>query len=212
MDVESLQKSGRRRRGCLDAFLVASITFLFVAVTAVALGGAMVVMELRSKLNSPSRSLQVGTSHQTGDAPSSGYKMQNFAYLQATSSDVNNFTMRWAPVEYGPGNSVGSSFVFDEDQHSLKPQQTGIYFIYIDLNLTCTFRCQAGVLRVKVGDKLTCEVELPEKADTIPVSKKCWTVSLINEQGLVTKMIAPKELQYWKVEMNSSGLGMFLVD
>lgn len=120
--------------------------------------------------------------------------------------------MPWAPVAYGTGDSVGSKFEFDRDQHSLKPRQTGNYFIYTELKLTCTYQCKAGLLRVMVGDKLTCEVELPEKADTIPVSKKCWTVSLVEGEGLVTKMIAPKELQNWRLEMNSSGLGMFLVD
>ncbi|XP_036950224.1 uncharacterized protein LOC119017562 [Acanthopagrus latus] len=212
MDVESLQKSGRRRSGCLDAFVIASITFLFVAVAAVAVVGTMAVMELRSKLDSPTQFKQVGTLHPTGDSPSSGYKMQNFVYLQAASGKVTNFTMPWARVDYGAGDSVGSNFVFDSDQHSLKPRKAGSYFIYIDLNLTCTFRCKAGLLRVMVGDKLTCEVELPEKADEIPVSKKCWTVSLVQDQGLVTKMTVPEGLQNWRLEMNSSGLGMFHVD
>lgn len=75
MDVESLQKSGRRRSGCLDAFVIASITFLFVAVAAVAIVGTMAVMELRSKLDSPTQFKQVGTLHPTGDSPSSGYKV-----------------------------------------------------------------------------------------------------------------------------------------
>lgn len=72
MDVESLQKSGRRRSGCLDAFLIASITFLFVAVAAVTVVGTMVVMALKSRLDSPTHYQQVETSHLTGDLPSSG--------------------------------------------------------------------------------------------------------------------------------------------
>lgn len=75
MDVESLQKSGRRRSGCLDAFLIASITFLFVAVAAVTVVGTMVVMALKSRLDSPTHYQQVETSHLTGDLPSSGYKV-----------------------------------------------------------------------------------------------------------------------------------------
>lgn len=52
MDIESLQNSGRRRGSCLDVFLVGSIICLFVTVAAVAAGGLMVVMELRSELQS----------------------------------------------------------------------------------------------------------------------------------------------------------------
>lgn len=35
IDVESLQRTGRQRRTCLDVFLVTSIIFLFLAVAAV---------------------------------------------------------------------------------------------------------------------------------------------------------------------------------
>lgn len=119
--------------------------------------------------------------------------------------------MQWAPVPYGAGNSVGSNFEFDEDQHSLKLLREGTYFMYIDLNLTCTYNCAPGLLSVRVDNKLTCEVELP--ADSTHVSKKCWTVSQIDEQKLLTQMTVPKKgLQNWKLELSGSGLGIFLVD
>ncbi len=120
-------------------------------------------------------------------------------------------TMQWAPVSYGAGNSVGSNFMFDPDQNSLQPLRVGTYFIYIDLNLTCTYNCSPGILTVRLDNKLTCEVDLP--ADSTPVSKKCWTVSQIDGQKLLAQMIVPKEgLREWKLELTGSGFGMFLVD
>lgn len=51
-DTESLQTRGRRRGSCLDAFLVASIVFLFVAVTAMGVVVATVVMKTPSQMPS----------------------------------------------------------------------------------------------------------------------------------------------------------------
>ncbi|XP_031720732.1 uncharacterized protein LOC116392998 [Anarrhichthys ocellatus] len=212
MDVESHQKSGRRGC-CLDVFLVVSIIFLFVAVTAGAAGGVMVVMELRSKLESLRPSFVLETSKLSGDATDPTNKMQNVVYLEAKSSELKSSTMQLAPVKFGAESSVGSNFVFDADQHSLKSKRAGSYFMYVSLNLTCTFTCNAGLLSVRVGDKLTCEMQLPEVADSTLVSRKCWTVSQLEGQTLVAEMTVPKEgLENWKLELSSSGFGMFLVD
>lgn len=215
MDIESLQKSGRRRGSCLDVFLVMSIIFLFVAVTVVAAGGVMVVMELRSKLESTRPPYEFQSSKQTGPTPDPAYKMQNFAYLEAISSELKTSTMHWAPVSYADGNSVGSNYNFDADQHSLTPKQKGTYFIYIELNITCTSNCSKGLLSMHVadyqGDKLTCEVELSPLSRH--VSRKCWTVSQLDDEKLVTQMTVPKEgLQNWKLVLSGSGFGMFHVD
>lgn len=75
MDVESLQKTGRRRGSCLDVFLVGSTIFLLVAVAALAAGGVMVVMELRSELETTRPSSDPRTSRLTGDTPDSAYKV-----------------------------------------------------------------------------------------------------------------------------------------
>ncbi|XP_023276348.1 uncharacterized protein LOC111665536 [Seriola lalandi dorsalis] len=212
MDAESLQKVGRRRGGCLDVFLVMSVIFLFVAVAAVAVGGVMVVRDLQSELSSV-RAIGPKLSGLTGNTPDSNYKMQNFAYLDATSSKLTNSTMQWDSVRFGPGQSVGSNFVFDKAHHSLKPKRAGVYFMYIELNFTCTFQCSPGLIRVEVGDKLTCDVKLPAVANSTPVSKKCWTVSkLPDSPKLITQMTVPKGLQHWKLELTGSGLGMFLVE
>eukprot|EP00064_Thunnus_orientalis_P011325 superscaffoldBa00001627_g11355 len=211
MDIESLQKSDRRRGGWLDLFLVVSIIFLFVAVTAVAVGGVTVVMELRSELNSSPPSLEA-ENLRLRDTSSPAYKMQKFAYLEANSSKVKNSTMSWDPVNYGTGDSVGSNFYFNKKQQSLELKQAGTYFMYIDLKFICTYSCSPGLLSVHLGNKLTCEVELP--ADSTPVSRKCWTVSRVEENTrLLAQMTAPKvEQQYWKLDLKSSGFGVFLVD
>ncbi|XP_069023619.1 uncharacterized protein [Embiotoca jacksoni] len=209
MDVESLQERGRRRGSCLDIFLVVSIVVLFVAVTALATGEAMVVMELWSK--GDSSSLSARRSNLTPGPSFPAYKMQNFAYLEAISSKLGNSTMKWASVHYGDGTSVGSNFIFNSEQDSLTPEQVGNYFMYLDLKLTCTFKCSAGLLRVQVNDKLTCEVEL--RPNSTSASKKCWTVSWLDQPKLITQMTVPKEgLQNWKLELLGSGFGIFLVD
>lgn len=51
-DTESLQTRGRRRGSCLDAFLVAAIVILFVALTAMAVVVATVVMKTPSQMSS----------------------------------------------------------------------------------------------------------------------------------------------------------------
>ncbi|XP_070684421.1 uncharacterized protein [Pempheris klunzingeri] len=189
-----------------------SIAFLFVSVTAVAASGFIAVMQLWSKLEHSPPSFAPQTSENTGDSAPPVYKMGNFAYLEATSSELKNYTMHWAPVTHGAGNSVGSNFLFNADQNLLKPKTVGTYFIYVELNLTCTFECSAGLLSVQVGDKLTCEVKLPAVANSMPESRKCWTVSQIDGQGLLTQMTVPKTgLENWKLELSGSGLGMFLV-
>ncbi|XP_040002475.1 uncharacterized protein LOC120800437 [Xiphias gladius] len=212
MDVESLRRSGRRG-SCLDACLVMSVAFLFAAVTAVAAGGAMVAMDLQSKVKPPLQPLEYEKSQLAGPTVYPRYKMQNFAYLKANSSELKNSTMHWAPVYYGAGMSVGSNFLFNPEQQSLKPERSGMYFMYIDLNFTCTYTCEAGLLSVSVGSKLTCEVELPVSNSSTPVSKKCWAVTQMDGEKLFTQMTVPeKGLQHWKLTLETSGFGMFLVD
>lgn len=121
--------------------------------------------------------------------------------------------MHWTPIHYGEGTSLGSNFVFDADQNSLMPKHVGTYFIYIDLNLTCTYNCSAALFSVHVSDKLTCDVQLPAVADSRTVIRKCWTVSQIDQQSLFAQMTVPKEgLENWRLELRGSGLGMFHVD
>ncbi|XP_063331499.1 uncharacterized protein LOC134628682 [Pelmatolapia mariae] len=212
VDVEALQERSPQRGRCLDNFLVMSISFLFVATTALAVGGAMVVMELRADMKSLGSLPSVETPQKlTGDASSPVYKMEKFVYLRAAdSSMLSNSTMQWDSISYGTGTSVGSNFVFDSKQHSLKPVQDGTYFMYVELNFNCISICNAGVLTVKVGDELTCKVELP--AGILPVSRKCWTVTRLHNQGLVAQKTVQKGLENWQLDLKSSGFGIFLID
>lgn len=73
-DVESLQKSGRRRGSCLDVFVVMSIIFLFVAVGAVTVVVATVAMETR-------RQPAEFKATQTGDTPNPRYKVKTDSYF-----------------------------------------------------------------------------------------------------------------------------------
>lgn len=131
--------------------------------------------------------------------------------LVPPSGKLENATMKWASVKHGEGSSVQDNFDFVESQHSLMPKKTGTYFIYISVNLACIHKCGPGTVSFKVGDKLTCDVELT--ADRTSVSKKCWNVSPLTAEGLVTQMIVPKEgLENWKLILPGSGLGMFLID
>ncbi|XP_013883834.1 uncharacterized protein LOC106532342 [Austrofundulus limnaeus] len=213
-DVESLQKTDRRRGSCMNIFLITSIFFLFVSVAALAVCGVMTVRKLQSDLLKPYQVSDSGIVESlSGEQPLPGFKMQNFAYIEAVTSTVNNKTMEWAPVTYGEGNSIGSKYIFKSNKNSLNPRQMGTYFIYIEVNLTCTYtsNCSAGVLKLHVGDKLTCNVKLPAHARS--VSEKCFTVTQLDTSELLTQMVVPTHgLQNWKLEMTGSGLGMFLVD
>lgn len=75
MDPESLQKVGRRR-GCLDAFLVVSVIFLFLSVAAIVAGGVMVMKNLQD--NTPKSAF-------IGSAPPTGYKVNTSFLLSARS-------------------------------------------------------------------------------------------------------------------------------
>uniref|UniRef100_A0A1A8FK27 TNF family profile domain-containing protein n=1 Tax=Nothobranchius korthausae TaxID=1143690 RepID=A0A1A8FK27_9TELE len=212
-DVESLQKSGRRSGSCLNAFLITSIVVLFASVAALAAFGVMAVKELQSKLDVPRRVSESELFEKMSGAqqPSVTFNMEKFAYLEAMKCSLKNGTMEWADVKYGVGSSIGSKFVFDSHQMSLKPQQSGVYFMYIEVKIMCTSRCNTSVVHLNVSNKLTCDVELPSHKKS--VSKKCWTVSTLENEGLITQMRVPdKGFQDWKLDLKNSGLGLFLID
>ncbi|XP_057698625.1 uncharacterized protein LOC130919960 [Corythoichthys intestinalis] len=197
----------RGRVRCLDAFMVASIVALFAALGVLAAVCVPPVMELQSKVNTGLQEYKVGT-----EEPSVPTQRQNFAYLEASSSELGNATFKWEPVYYSNRTTVGSNFLFDNDQHWLQPLRTGSYFIYLNLNLTCTYRCSSGLLSVRVGDILSCQVKLHAKSKQ--ESKNCWTVHrLESEKQLLTQMSVDEGgLKDWKLELYGSNLGVFRVD
>ncbi|CAL8354593.1 unnamed protein product [Boreogadus saida] len=200
MDVESLKKSGSSRLRCLDAFLVVSIVLLFAAVGVLTVG------------------LFFGMKAETASSPQPyasdvGDKIQNVAYLQPDSPDLKNGTMRWTAASRGAGTSVGSLFDFNPAHHSIRTTRDGHYFIYIELKLTCSMlNCDAGRFTVSIGDRLTCNFELPQWKETTPVYQKCWQVTRMDkETRLVTQMTAQKQLDKWTIDVAASEQGIYLV-
>lgn len=131
------------------------------------------------------------------------------------AGELLNRTVTFAERLYGESSSVGPNFRFKEDHSLLTPLIEGNYFMFIKVNLTCVHRCAAGRLRLDVGDKLSCELLLPVKEDDkVPVSKQCWTVQKLGRKGLQTTMtvFSEKQQDNWRLERDTSGLGMFLVD
>ncbi|XP_024115338.1 uncharacterized protein LOC112137317 [Oryzias melastigma] len=209
VDEESLQARERVRSRWLDVFLIVSVLVLFLAVTALAVGGYVVLSALGSR---PSPAEAGGHMKVFADPPSPAFKMDNFAYVELISSEVENKTIPLGLVNIAKGTSVGSNFVFNQDHHSLTPRQAGAYFLYIEVNLTCTHECSDGLLRLQVDDKLHCDVYL--KGDKRSVSHKCWTVVDLDRRGLVTQMrveLPKPEPTDWKLEKKGSGLGMFFI-
>lgn len=131
---------------------------------------------------------------------------------------LQNCTMLFAERLRDESCSVGDDFRFNEDHSSLTPQREGNYFVFVKVNLTCVHKCPAGLLRLDVGGKMSCELRLPDKADTALVSKQCWTVQRLGTEGLQTDMTVFSEgqqdnyrLDNWRLELETSGWGMFLV-
>lgn len=135
--------------------------------------------------------------------------------MSPPAGSLNNSTIPLKPIHYGEGISVGSIFKFDKDQSFLMPQKAGMYFVYIDLNLTCVHRCNSGHLRVHVDNQpepITCELALPKLANSTAVTKRCWAVRQLGIQKLFAQMTVSQGLENWKLVLNSSGIGIFRID
>ncbi|XP_038834912.1 uncharacterized protein LOC120032802 [Salvelinus namaycush] len=222
MDVES-QKSARPRGRCLDVFLVGSIVLLFLTVATVVVLGTLALVKLRSEIGvKPSVVDMQGTSetHHGVPRPLTAYKMQNVAYVQLTSAELENSTMSWAQVEHGQESSVGDQYRYNPQQHTLQTKQDGLYFLYLDLQLTCTAKCKRGTLVVQIeshrNEKLTCQVELPEWSVSNPVTtvtRKCWRVTRLDSKSQLMGHMVVQEAQdtFWKLVLNGSGMGVFLL-
>lgn len=131
-----------------------------------------------------------------------------FVFLPPPAGLLENSTMEYS------SKSVGSNFIFNSEEHSLQPLRSGTYFLYLYLNVSCPNICKAGLLTVQVGNKLSCQVELPEVADSTPVNKKCWAVSKIEKEDILFTQITSSEERpvSWQLSSNGLGFGIFLVD
>ncbi|CAB1344248.1 unnamed protein product [Coregonus sp. 'balchen'] len=179
MDVES-QRSARPRGRCLDVFLVSSVVLLLLTVATVVVMGTLALVELRSEIAVKPSVVDTHRSTET--------------------SHVEPSSMPVYKVDYGQGSSLGDLYTYDLTHHTLKTAQDGFYFLYLDLQLTCTAKCGRGILVVQVAshgdEKLTCQVELPEWSESNPVTtvkRKCWMVRwLDSESRLMGRMVVPE--------------------
>lgn len=127
--------------------------------------------------------------------------------------------MAWESIPYGKGHTVGSLYTYDENQKVLNVKESGSYFLYVQLSLSCKADCQSGQFTVSFENQnnmkeLTCTVSLPDGNRKEPVSRTCWRVVTFPENGnrLLAKSEFQNTLDNWALEMNDSGFGMFLVD
>lgn len=134
------------------------------------------------------------------------------------AGDVKNGTMQWEPIVYRNTTTLGSRYSYYSKHGTLRTEKGGTYFMYTQLNLTCTWKCGSGYLRVTFEDNqrnehLSCTLHLPNTT-SIPVVEKCWTVihHLEPESRLIAKMHATAPPRGWSLDLNHSGFGMFLVD
>lgn len=126
--------------------------------------------------------------------------------------------MAWESIAYGSGQTIGSLYSFDQKQNVLNVNESGSYFLYVQLTFSCTGICPSDQFTVSFYNQrnsveLTCTVSLPKWSEETPISKTCWRVVTFPEDG--NRLVAKsqfKETLDWKLEMNDSGFGMFLVD
>lgn len=115
--------------------------------------------------------------------------------------------------------TVGSGYKFLKTQHSLWPQAEGSYLLYLDLVLRCRHLepqdCGAidVAMLVKRGGH-NCDKSLLEcRASASQRRAKCWDVVQMGSQcSLVVWMEVRGDAKSWELDMEHSGMGMFLVD
>ncbi|XP_038163315.1 uncharacterized protein LOC119798042 [Cyprinodon tularosa] len=211
VDVESQKSSARRRGSCVTVFLGISVLMLFVAVAALAVWGMLVVKELRSELHDTTS--HVAYSRNSDPSSSSSYKMQNFVYVKLNQASPDNVTTPLELVKSGEGTSVGSNFQYDQLKQSLKPAKEGVYFMYIQVTVSCTHHCKPDLLQLEVSNtQLTCDLELTKDIHLTPLSRKCWAVERLDGKELNVQMTIQSKQNNLRLDVNKSGFGMFLVE
>ncbi|KAL0202308.1 hypothetical protein M9458_000326, partial [Cirrhinus mrigala] len=127
--------------------------------------------------------------------------------------------MEWESFQYGTEQTIGSLYSYDEKQNVLDVKESGSYFLYVQLNFSCTGGCSTGQFTVTFYNQysmkeLTCSVSLPKSSHETPHSQTCWRVVTFteNKNRLIAKSHREGTLGNWKLELNDSGFGMFLVD
>ncbi|XP_059407701.1 uncharacterized protein LOC132142079 [Carassius carassius] len=223
-DVESQSPAARSRGRCLDTFLTVSVIALFFMFMVALAGALYFAKHIEDEINKrTTRHLDGSADALVAPFPETGnaYKMQNFAYLRATESELKSGVMAWESIAYGRGQTIGSLYSYDKKQNVLNVNESGSYFLYVQLTFSCAGICPSGPsdqFTVSFNNRLnnvelTCTVSLHEWREDTPISKTCWRVVTFPENG--ERIVAKSQFKGssdWKLEMNDSGFGMFLVD
>ncbi|KAF4118026.1 hypothetical protein G5714_000077 [Onychostoma macrolepis] len=221
-DVESQSPAARPRSRYLDTFLTVSVIALFFMFMVTLAGALYFAKHIEDEINArATRHVDGVTDSLVASIRDSGnaYKMQNFAYLRATESELKTGVMAWEPFAFGKGQTIGSLYSYEKKQNVLNINESGSYFLYVQLNFSCSGQCPSGQFTVIFSNKhnseeLTCTVLLPEWSKEMPHTQTCWRIVTFpeNENRLMAKSQIKGTLDNWKLEMNDSGFGMFLVD
>lgn len=134
------------------------------------------------------------------------------------AAEVKGGVMQWEPIPYGTHSTMGALYAYDPSHRALTVGRAGSYFMYVQLNISCLSTCKNESLTLSFTDQynseqLSCTVKLQSKHPE-PVMHKCWTVMphLEKNSRLLGKILSSTDLKQWKLEPNSSGFGIFLVD
>ncbi|XP_015204402.1 uncharacterized protein [Lepisosteus oculatus] len=208
-DPESLVERSRGR--CLDKFLLASVVFLFLAVFGAAAGAAVFLQNLKS---SEERIADLPTPSSRRALPGEPY-YKKIAYVHADTGKISNQSMKWRSVRSAGGNPVGTLFTFNQITGVISPTVEGMFYLYVDLVLTCTANCKSGSVTVTFMNKndvvLDCRIDIPDTFDT--QVQKCWNITTLSSHSqLHASMKVDTEQSDWKLDENRSGFGIFLID
>lgn len=143
----------------------------------------------------------------------------NVSLCLRPAGELKTGVMAWESFPYGKGQSIGSLYTYNKDQNALDIKESGSYFLYVQLSFSCTGKCQSGQFTVTFNNQhkmkeFTCSVSLPEQHKETPQSQTCWRVVTFPESNnrLLAKSEITGQLGDWKLTLNDSGFGMFLVD
>ncbi|XP_051982132.1 uncharacterized protein LOC127643422 [Xyrauchen texanus] len=222
-DAESQTSDARSRTRCLDTFLTVSVIALFVVFLVVLAAALFFVKHVESEINAQTSQVSNGYTDKLKAGAGAAYNMQNFAHLRPTNSQLVEGEVEWESISYVKGQSIGSMYSYEKKDRVLTVKAAGSYFLYVQLTFTCTHICPSSQFTASFYDQhenkqLTCTVSLPNMPDmngSLPVNRTCWRVItfLEKESSLLAKTtFSEQNLVNWKLDLNNSGFGMFVVD
>lgn len=130
---------------------------------------------------------------------------------------VKNGSMEWESIAYGKSDTVGSRYSYNSNHHALTMKQEGTYFLYTQLQLSCTGICGNGSLSItfegeQTRELLSCSVQMKSHKTSV---NKCWTV--VPHIPAKSRLMARMHTSFppgtsLSLDPDHSGFGVFLVD